>query len=233
MIKRKKYSESPYYRKPKKLKKFKFTITLLLILINIAFFITLLALGFFKDECNKTICNEVALTPSYILNGEKLWTIFTTMFVHGSPLHLTVNMLSLFFIGSFLEMLIGKRRFLAIYLASGIMASLFFVAFAVFGEIEMPAVGASGAIFGIGGVLAVLTPRIPVYILFIPIAMPLWFGIALMLAVLWIVSIAAGVPIGNTAHLGGFVAGLVYGFYLRLRYKKKVRILDRYFRFRR
>lgn len=217
----------------KKLARFRLSMTLLLIILNVIFFILTFALGFFNDSCDKTICNDVALTPSYILHGEKLWTIFTTMFVHGSPFHLIMNMMSLFFIGSFLETLIGKKRFILIYLASGIVASLFFVGFAALSGESMPAVGASGAIFGLGGVLAVLTPRVPVYIMFIPIAMPLWFGIALMLAVLWVVSAAFGAPIGNTAHLGGFVTGLAYGFYIRIRYRKKVRVLDHYFRFRR
>jgi hypothetical protein len=216
----------------KRPRKFRFSMTLLLIILNIAFFILTFSLGFFKDTCDKTICNNLALTPSYMLHGEKLWTIFTTMFVHGSAFHLIVNMMSLFFLGSFLENLIGKRRFIIVYLISGIIASLFFAGFAALSGETLPAVGASGAIFGLGGVLAVLTPKVPVYILFIPIAVPLWIGMGLMLAVLWIVSAAFGAPVGNTAHLGGFIAGLAYGFYLRFRYRRKIKMLDHYFRFR-
>ncbi len=210
----------------------RYSATLLIIGINIVFYFIML---FLQLSYGEKAVYEVALQPASILQGQRIWTIITSMFMHANFIHLFVNMLSLFFLGSFLERLIGNKRFLTIYLISGIIASLFFVLLAAaFGQdLTMPAVGASGAVFGLGGVLAVLTPKVPVYILFIPIAMPLWFGIALMLCVLWIVSAAAGLPIGNTAHLGGFIAGLAYGFYLRLKYKRKVAMLDSYFKFRR
>ena len=208
-------------------------VTWILIALNVLAFIAFYFLGFSPTvACGDTICNNLALTPSYILHGEKLWTIFTSMFAHAGIFHLFVNMLSLFFLGSFLERLIGKKRFATAYLATGIVASLFFVAFAALfhQDLTMPAVGASGAIFGLGGILAILTPRIPVYIMFIPIAMPLWLGIIVMLAAMWVISALAGVPVGNTAHLGGFISGLAYGFYLRMKYRRKMRVLDRMFR---
>ena len=115
------------------------------------------------------------------------------------------------------------------YIISGIFASLFFVASAFVFKQDMNAlaVGASGALFGIGGLLAVLTPKLPIYIMFIPIAMPMWFGIALSLGIMWIFSVF-GANIGNTAHLGGLIAGLVYGFYLRAKYPRKVKLLNRF-----
>lgn len=230
-MRKKRQSKPSFYRKPVH-RVPKLSMTIILIIINVLFFIVTYALGFFNGQCSETVCKYIALTPSDALQGHNLWTIVTTMFAHANFLHLFVNMLSLFFLGSFLERLIGKKRFFMVYMLTGIVASLFFVALAaLFGQdMSMPAVGASGAIFGLGGVLALLTPRLPVYIFFIPIAMPLWIGIVVMLAVLWVVSAVAGVPIGNTAHLGGFVAGILYGLFLRLKYKRKVRMLDRMFR---
>ncbi|MEM4152651.1 MAG: rhomboid family intramembrane serine protease [Candidatus Pacearchaeota archaeon] len=206
-----------------------YNFTLILIALNFLFFLLTLILQYIYGDI---ILENIAIQPSFILKGEKLWTIFTSMFMHANLMHLFVNMMSLFFLGSFLERLIGSKRFLFIYIVSGIVASLAFVFFALVfkSDLNVPAVGASGAIFGVGGILAVLTPRLPVFILFIPIAMPMWFGIVLMLAVMWIVSAIVGLPIGNTAHLGGFVAGLIYGFYLRIKYKRRVAILDRIFR---
>lgn len=206
-----------------------YNFTLILIALNFLFFLLTLILQYIYGE---VILENIAIQPSFILKGEKLWTIFTSMFMHANLMHLFVNMMSLLFLGSFLERLIGSKRFLFIYIVSGIVASLAFVFFALVfkSDLNVPAVGASGAIFGIGGILAVLTPRLPVFILFIPIAMPMWFGIVLMLALMWIVSAIVGLPIGNTAHLGGFVAGLIYGFYLRIKYKRRVAILDRIFR---
>ncbi|MEM4215346.1 MAG: rhomboid family intramembrane serine protease [Candidatus Pacearchaeota archaeon] len=206
-----------------------YNFTLILIALNFLFFLLTLILQYIYGDI---ILENIAIQPSFILKGEKLWTIFTSMFMHANLMHLFVNMMSLLFLGSFLERLIGSKRFLFIYIVSGIVASLAFVFFALVfkSDLNVPAVGASGAIFGVGGILAVLTPRLPVFILFIPIAMPMWFGIVLMLAVMWIVSAIVGLPIGNTAHLGGFVAGLIYGFYLRIKYKRRVAILDRIFR---
>lgn len=219
------HSAIHFKRKPKK----HFSATLLIVILNVVFFIVATILS---SHYGDIILKNIAVQPLFILHGEKLWTIVTSMFMHGGFLHLFVNMVSLIFLGSFLERLIGTKRFLLIYFISGIVASLAFVflALAFHSNLEIPAVGASGAIFGIAGVLAVITPKLPVYIMFIPIAMPMWLGIVLMLALLWLISIAAGLPIGNTAHLGGFLAGLAYGFYLRLKHKRKVALLDKYFR---
>jgi membrane associated rhomboid family serine protease len=58
--------------------------------------------------------------------------------------------------------------------------------------------------------------------------MPLWAAMMFLLFGLWIISIFAGLPIGNTAHFGGFVCGVIFGVYLRMKYKKKVRLLNKY-----
>lgn len=217
------------YKTDGKPKKRFFNITLILIILNVLFYIAVLIL---QSVYGDSVLENIAVQPSFILNGDKLWTIVTSMFMHGSILHLFVNMLSLMFLGSFLERLIGSKRFTFIYLLSGIIASLAFVflALAFNQDLNIPAVGASGAIFSIGGMLAVLTPRLPIYIMLIPIPMPMWLGIVLMLVLMWVISAVAGLPIGNFAHLGGFIAGLTYGFYLRIKYKRKMRILDRVFR---
>ena len=75
-----------------------------------------------------------------------------------------------------------------------------------------------------------LTPNLPVYIMFIPIPIKIKYAAPGMLIVLWLISVAGNIPIGNTAHLGGLIAGLVYGIYLRSRYKNKVREINKYFR---
>jgi len=144
--------------------------------------------------------------------------------------HIFVNMMSLVFIGAFLEKIVGKKRFIFIYMLAGILGSAFYIlSFYFLGMPDIPAVGASGAIFGIGGMLAVLTPKMPVYVLFIPIAMPLWLGITLSLVVMWLLSVAVGLPIGNFAHLGGLVAGLLYALILRMKHPAKARMISRYF----
>ncbi|MCK5321470.1 rhomboid family intramembrane serine protease, partial [Candidatus Pacearchaeota archaeon] len=172
----------------------------------------------------------VALMPSMILAGEGLWTFVTSMFMHAGFGHLFVNMISLMFIGGFVEKLIGKKRFLGLYFASGLFAGLFFVliALATGTDLNVYAVGASGAIFGLGGLLAVLTPKLPVLVFFI-IPMPMWAAMGFLIVVLWMLSLGLGLPIGNVAHLGGLIVGLGYGFYLKQKYPRKTKMISRHF----
>ena len=79
--------------------------------------------------------------------------------MHAGVGHLFVNMVSLMFIGNFVEKLVGKRRFVWLYFGGGIFAGVFFalIALATGTDLNVYAVGASGAIFALGGLLAVLT----------------------------------------------------------------------------
>jgi len=205
------------------------TYTGLIVFLNIAFFLLMLSFGFNANSCEDNVCGDVALRPSDILNGH-IWTFFTSMFMHVGFTHLFVNMLSLIFIGGFVEKLIGKKRYLWLYLGSGLFAGLFFVLVALMTGMDMNvyAVGASGAIFGLGGILAVLTPRLPVLVFFV-IPLPMWVAMVFLIGVLWLLSASLGLPIGNMAHLGGFMVGLAYGFYLKQKYPRKASMISRYF----
>ncbi len=111
-----------------------------------------------------------ALTPSLILSGQALWTLFTSMFSHVQFFHIFANMFSLFFIGNFLEKIIGSKRFLSVYLIAGLVGGIFFVLSGlIFGKLDVPGIGASGAIFGILGVLAVLVPYSKIYLIVGPL----------------------------------------------------------------
>jgi len=203
------------------------SITNILIIINVIVFILTIIL---TNIYGQGFIDLLAVKPSLILQGKNLWTLITNMFVHASFVHILVNMISLYFVGTFLERLIGKKKFILIYFVSGIVASLFFVFLASQSQLNIPAVGASGAIFGIAGVLMLLTPRVPTYLFFIPVAIPLFISVIISLVVMWLASVAAGLPIGNTAHLGGLIAGLIYGYFLRKKHSKKVAMLDQMFR---
>lgn len=217
------------YRVGSKKKSFwsKISVNNWIIISNVVlFFVFLFVLYLSSDNLNL-----IAIKPSNILSGKYLWTFFTSMFMHGGFFHLFANMLSLFFVGSLIEKILGKARYLKFYLASGIFASLLFVlaSLVIRSEYDVFAVGASGAIFGLIGLLMVITPNLPVYIMFIPIPIKMKYAAPGMLVVLWLVSIGGNVPIGNTAHLGGFLFGILYGLYLRNKYKNKTRYIQRYF----
>jgi len=200
----------------------------IIILINVAFFVVaFILLGIF----GKIVWDYIALNPSNVLQGKSVWTFLTSMFMHGGFFHLFVNMLSLFFVGSLLQKIIGEKRYLKFYLLSGIFSGLFFVLIALLtgSGLDAYAVGASGALFGVIGCLIFLTPNLPVYVMFIPIPIKLKYAGPGLLLVLWGISEAAGLPIGNFAHLGGLIAGLFYGIFLTNKYKKKTRMIRRRF----
>jgi len=209
----------------------------LIIAISFVFFlveIILLAI-------NPDFVKYFAISASNFLSGNYPWTILTHIFAHGGVFHLFVNMFALFSLGTLAEKIIGRKRFIWFYLISGIFAGVLSVLLSgffgfgfwekVFGSPEVYMLGASGAIFGVAGVVVALLPRIRFSIIFIPFfSLPGYIMIPLVLVIMWIASVGAGLPIGNVAHFGGFLAGLAYGFYLRTKYKRKVMLLQRYFR---
>jgi rhomboid protease GluP len=144
-----------------------------------------------------------ALIPALVAQGEA-WRLVTSAFLHSGFVHLALNMLSLYFLGSFAEMSFGHSRFLALYFISGFASG---IAYLYFGAFNAPAVGASGAIFGLlGGVFGfairrgTFSTRNPVISqLLILTALNLFLG--------------ATIPgVSNTAHVGGLVGGLVFGY---------------------
>jgi uncharacterized protein len=210
------------------------SITHLLIISNIFVFIVVLSLSSF----NPSVFSFIALNPTTLINDFYLWTIISSMFMHASISHLFVNMLSLLFIGGFIEKIVGRKRFFSIYMISGIAGGLLFVVLSLlFGSSNLfgtganvAAVGASGALFGIAGLMMILTPNLPVYMMFIPIPVKSKYAIPGLLVVIALISVFGGWPVGNSAHFGGLIAGIIYGLYLKNRYKNKVRAISLYFR---
>lgn len=266
----------------------KLSITNWVIVFNTLIFIIFLLL--MKNFGEDKIFSLLALQANSFFSGN-YWTLLTSMFLHGSIAHLLFNMISLFFIGNFVEKLIGRKRFLWFYILSGIFAGLFYVTLSYFfgtGYIGEKiflnpstfAVGASGAIFALLGLLALLTPHNRVYLIVgpliaiiiqsalsqlfpgsslvssldilitiyfvlaifsifsfnsnlrkiaIPLEMPFWLLPIIAIVPLIIIGLFVNLPIGNTAHLGGLIMGLIYAYYLKKKYKKKTELIRRYF----
>jgi membrane associated rhomboid family serine protease len=206
---------------------FGFNVNFLLIIINVFCFI----LFSFLIYANPNFLDYIAVKPTNIITKYYFWTFLTSMFMHAGFFHIFANMLSLLFVGNFIEKILGKKRYFAFYLLAGLFAGIFFVLTSLFlkSDFNTYAVGASGAIFGLIGLLMILTPNLPVYVMFIPIPIKMKYAAPGMLIVLWLISILGKVPIGNTAHLGGFIIGLIYGFYLKKKYKNKTRYLNKLF----
>src|SRR3989344_5291702 len=102
-----------------------FSVTVTLIFITVlSFFIFLILLLLFKSN-PEILYDYVAIKPSNILQGKYLWTFLTSIFMHGGLFHLFANMLSLLFIGTLVERIIGAKRYFYFYLISGLFAGLF------------------------------------------------------------------------------------------------------------
>ena len=136
------------------------------------------------------------------------WTLITCVFTHIQIWHIFANMFTFFFFGRFLTRLIGAGNLLLVYFCGGIVASIFFLLLAR--PSPVPAVGASGAIFALGGVLTILTPRLKVFLFLIPVPISLWIAI---IGGFIILSVIPGVA--WQAHLGGLIVGLLFGLYYR------------------
>jgi membrane associated rhomboid family serine protease len=149
----------------------------------------------------------LGLQPAGLLS--RPWTIVTSMFVHGGFWHVFANMLTLYFFGSAVFRLVGQGRFLAVYFGGGILGSILFILLASPFTI---AVGASGAIFALGGVLTVMRPKIKVFIFPIPAPIPLWVAVIGGFVILSFMPFIAW-----QGHLGGLIVGLVAGYFFRRR----------------
>jgi len=146
-------------------------------------------------------------------SGE-LFTIFTSMFMHGGVAHLAGNMLSLYIFGDNVEDALGHGRYLAFYLLAGVAAAVGQLLTGLGSPIAM--VGASGAIAGVMGAYMVLYPRAPILcvLLFIVITVPAWLMIGLWFALnlssgLHSLGLGSMGGVAFFAHIGGFVAGLL------------------------
>jgi membrane associated rhomboid family serine protease len=108
---------------------------------------------------------------------------------------------------------LGTLKFLIIYFAGGILGSIVFLLLPP--SAPAVAVGASGAIFALGGVLAVMRPRLRVIVFPIPVPLPLWIAIIGIFVVFFFIPSVAW-----QAHLGGLVLGLVAGYIFRRRERR-------------
>ncbi len=145
------------------------------------------------------------------------WTILTNLFVHSGPGHIFANMFTLYFFGSYLSRLVGDSKFLIVYFGGGLLGNIFFIILSIIlaillGSPLSPAVGASGAVFALGGALTMMRPGIRVFVFPIPAPIPLWVAVIGGFVILSFFPFVAW-----QAHLGGLVFGLITGYFFRKR----------------
>jgi membrane associated rhomboid family serine protease len=180
-----------------------------LILINAAVHLLRQTLS---DSVDEQLIRQLGLVPTNYTGepGGAWWSLIlapvTYQFLHGGWVHLGVNMITLAAFGAPVERLLGIRRFILFYLSAGIVAGFIHVMF--FYDSSDPVIGASGSISGVfGGVLIALwqAGRMPSLL---PVA-GIWIALNIFFGIFGGTPGSSGDPVAWTAHIGGFLYGLL------------------------
>lgn len=182
-------------------------VTRFLVIANTGIHILLVLAALYGGLDLQQVGRVFGLLPYDFLHGA-FWQPLTMMFLHDPPWHILFNMIALWSLGTAIEITVGSKRFLLLYLFSGLTASAFIVIFQP--DIMLPTVGASGAIAGLLGAIAVFYPRSEMLIFFFPMkARTAAIVIAIGSVLLSIYDRSSG--ISHLGHLlGGLIGGILY-----------------------
>ena len=170
-------------------------VTPTLVGLNVAVFaLTVATSGSVSRNDRAPLFQEWALVPAAVADGE-WWRLLTGGFLHFGPIHLLFNMMALWVIGRDIEPALGRARFLAVYLVSLLGASTAVMLLSVPNALVA---GASGAVFGLMGALAVLLRRLRI---------PLGQVGGLIAINLVITFVLPGISVAG--HLGGLLTGAI------------------------
>jgi len=197
-------------------------VTISLISVNIIVFI----LTFYNFNFDYIVL-KFGDIPSRFFDGDpwSLVTIFTSMFLHGSILHLVFNMWFLWLFGDNVEYNLGKIRFILFYLLGGAIASLANTFLSMAFIQNIPTIGASGAISAVLGGYLLLFPRNRIKAFFLLFITPVFFDVSAFIYIgLWFalelvsVFVYGGITmVAYWAHIGGFIGGIFLVLALRRR----------------
>jgi membrane associated rhomboid family serine protease len=165
---------------------------------------------FFLQMTAPSFTNALVFRPPFVLREP--WTLVTYMFLHGSFMHIFFNLIGLYFFGPRVEERLGSRRFITLYLISGISGAILSYFFAF----NAAVVGASAAVYGVMLAFARFWPDVQILLFFLPV--PARFAIIIMTVMsLWSGFGGQRSGVADFAHLGGFVGGYLYLKFLERR----------------
>jgi membrane associated rhomboid family serine protease len=160
------------------------------------------------------LIDRFGLTPKDVIERGWIWQLVTYMFLHGGPLHILLNMLGIWMFGVELERRWGTRYFVQYYAVSGIGGGITFLLVSLLPFAAMaptyvtPAVGASGALFGLLLAYAIYYPHRPILLLLVWVPARVFVMIYGAFALLNTFQPSRGVA--DAAHLGGLIFGYLY-----------------------
>ncbi|MGB7499070.1 MAG: rhomboid family intramembrane serine protease [Moheibacter sp.] len=176
--------------------------TAFLILLNLMVFVIMIFLGInIVSPTGKELLEIGANRRTEVINGE-YWRLITSMFIHGGLNHLILNLFALVVSGFLLESEIRKYKFLFVYFVSGIFAGIA----SIYWHNNSISVGASGAIFGLYGVMLAFN-LFKIY----PANMRnmVWTVLGMFAGVSLLLGLLPGID--NAAHIGGLISGFIIG----------------------
>jgi membrane associated rhomboid family serine protease len=187
-------------------------ITILLIGINVT-----VSLFVWSGGALDSMIQKFGFTPTLALHYPEV--LITSIFLHANFLHLLSNMWFLWIYGDNIEDKFGRIPYIALYLGSGIAGNLAHALFTGL-AMDMPVIGASGAVAGIMGSYLVCYPTAKIKTLFLLVFYPIIFalpaGIILGGWMVWefysAIVAGAGDPVAHWAHVGGFIVGIAWGW---------------------
>jgi membrane associated rhomboid family serine protease len=179
-----------------------------LIGINVAIHLLRQALS---EEFDKSIIEQFGLVPAAYSDGPHdlvslVAAPITYQFIHGGWLHLGINMVTLAAFGAPVERMLGARRFILFYLSAGVVAG--FVHVLLFPGSQDPVIGASGAISGVFGAVLMMLRQVGSLPSLLPVAV-IWIALNVYFGIYGGMPGTGEEPIAWSAHIGGFVYGLV------------------------
>lgn len=187
------------------------------IAINVLVFLYQVSLG----ENMGAFVSNFGSIPAETMQGKDLYTLFTSMFLHGSWGHLIGNMLFLWIFADNIEAIVGSRRFLRLYFVGGLLAHALHIFF--YPDSGIPTVGASGAISAVMGAYIAMFPTSRVKLLFfvIPFKVPaylflgVWIYMQIQSGISTLQYAEGNVGVAYWAHIGGFIYGVLQGLAFR------------------
>jgi membrane associated rhomboid family serine protease len=205
MLEDRDYMRQPAYHEPR------LSLTVLLIILNTACFVAEWIASFYPHS-SLFLQDYLALSLDGLKHGYA-WQFLTYQFMHAGWMHLFFNCLVIFFFGRSVETILGRSRFIGLYLTSGIIGGVVQMFFALaFQSFDAPVVGASAGASGLIAAFAYLNWReqFTVVIYFFPVTMRgrtlFWASVALAAFGL----LLRDTGVAHAAHLGGILAGFLY-----------------------
>jgi len=217
-------------------------VTYFLIAVNTAMFLLELAIGMGNQRQFNAFLDQFGVVPArfpivlfnqgyvpwdlvyqmgtrYVPTAAAFVPVFTSMFLHGSWMHLIFNMLTLWIFGDNVEDYVGHFRYIVLYLVSGVFAMAVHTVFNLYSTV--PTVGASGAIAGVMGAYFLLYPRakvltiVPFFFIWF-MWLPAWIVLGYFFVGQFLLGAATSISVrGGSAggvavwaHVGGFLAGM-------------------------